>query len=100
MPTISLDTVYRTLSTLERCGLIIRVYAFDDRGRFDANLSPHQHLVCTACESVKDFHWAAFEEVELPAEAKAWGYVETKRVVLRGVCEKCSEEKQKKKGGL
>jgi Fur family peroxide stress response transcriptional regulator len=56
VPTISLDTVYRTLWTLEDHALIARVHAFDDRARFDANLTPHQHLICTRCKSVRDFH--------------------------------------------
>ena len=100
MPTISLDTVYRTLATLELNGLIFRVHAFDDRARFDANLSPHQHVVCTGCESVKDLQWQAFEVMKLPTETKEWGHVETKRVVLRGICKKCLEKKEKKRGGL
>jgi Fur family peroxide stress response transcriptional regulator len=96
IPTISLDTVYRTLLTFENHGLIARVSAFDDRARFDANLSPHQHLACTECRRIKDVHWEGFEDMEPPATTKEWGDVKTRRVVLRGICRECLKKQPKK----
>jgi len=95
-PTLSLDTVYRTLFTFEKIGLIARVQAIDDRGRFDANLAPHHHLVCTACKSVMDFYWPTFDEIPLPLETKKWGRINAKQVELRGVCDDCMARKSKK----
>ncbi len=89
MPTISLDTVYRTLVTLEHCGIVARVCAFDGRARFDANVMPHEHLACMRCKSIQDFHWQPFKQLEPPVEARQWGDVMSKDVVLRGVCKKC-----------
>ncbi len=96
LPTISLDTVYRTLLTFEHSELVARVYAFNNRARFDANLVPHQHLACTRCKSIKDFHWQPFEEMKPPAETKQWGDIMSKDAVLRGVCRKCSTMGRKK----
>jgi Fur family peroxide stress response transcriptional regulator len=92
MPTISLDTVYRTLVTFEGLGLVNRVHAFDDRARFDANVSPHQHLVCTECKSIQDFQWDAFQEMQLPVSTDNWGDVTSSHVVLRGTCKHCLEK--------
>lgn len=90
MPTIALDTVYRTLLTFEALGLISRVPAFEDRARFDANLTPHQHFACTRCKAIEDFQWEAFENMPLPsAETQAWGEVQTRNVIVKGVCRKC-----------
>ena len=89
MPSLSLDTVYRTLLTFEQFGLAVRVHAFDDRARFDADVSPHQHLACTRCKSIQDFEWEAFEEMKLPAKVKKWGQVDSKHVVLQGICSEC-----------
>ncbi|MBW2259394.1 MAG: transcriptional repressor, partial [Deltaproteobacteria bacterium] len=86
IPTISLDTVYRTLLTFEDCGLVARVPAFDDQGRFDADLSPHQHLACTECKCVEDLHWEGFEDINPPLKTKEWGDIKSKHVVLKGIC--------------
>jgi Fur family peroxide stress response transcriptional regulator len=92
MPTISLDTVYRTLLSLEHFGLVKRVHAFDDRARFDANLTPHQHLVCTTCKRITDFIWEDFEDLLPPPETKKWGVIEAKNVVFEGTCKECMEK--------
>lgn len=89
LPTISLDTVYRTLSTFEDSGLIRRIHAFDDRARFDADISPHQHLVCTHCRGIQDLNWGSFADLEPPREARKWGEVESKHAVLKGICSNC-----------
>jgi Fur family peroxide stress response transcriptional regulator len=89
LPTISLDTVYRTLTTFDRCGLISKAPIFDDRTRFDPNTEHHHHMVCVKCKDIKDFEWPDFEEAPLPAECKDWSKIETKHVQIRGVCPKC-----------
>jgi Fur family peroxide stress response transcriptional regulator len=96
IPTISLDTVYRTLCTLENHGLIARVHAFDDRARFDADLSPHQHLACTECKRVEDIQWEGFEDIKPPPKAKEWGNIKSRHVVLRGICRECLGQNAKK----
>jgi Fur family peroxide stress response transcriptional regulator len=93
IPTISLDTVYRSISTFERHGLIARMHVFDDQGRFDADLSPHHHLVCTQCKSIEDFLWGTFDGANLPSEIVGWGQIYTKHAVLRGVCRACLNRK-------
>ncbi|MBF0480594.1 MAG: transcriptional repressor [Desulfovibrionaceae bacterium] len=89
MPTLSLDTVYRTLWTFERLGLAFRVPALGEQGRFDGDLSPHHHFVCDACSEIIDFTWDAFENIALPGTEAALGRIDRKQVVLRGLCGKC-----------
>ena len=96
IPTIALDTVYRTLLTFEQFGVATRVHAFDDKARFDANVSPHQHLACTQCKSIVDFHWQDFQQMNAPAEAEKWGKVQSKYAVLKGICKQCLEKRGKK----
>ena len=95
MPTISLDTVYRTLTTLENYDIINKFNVLDDRGRFDANPTPHHHLVCTRCNGIQDFYWTIFDGIPLPPETKDWGRVHYKQVELRGVCEDCLRKREK-----
>lgn len=54
-PGMSLATVYNTLETLTRMGLI-KVVDFQARdNRHETNLSPHINLICTECGKIQDF---------------------------------------------
>ena len=55
MPTVSLDTVYRTLWWLKELGLIKTLGPPRKRTRFDANLSRHHHFICIQCGLTRDF---------------------------------------------
>ncbi len=93
-PTISFDTVYRTLRTFEKYGIISRVHILDDKGRFDTNLEHHAHIVCTQCKRITDLPWEAFEKLKLPRGTKQWGEITTKYVELRGICSACLKKKR------
>ncbi|RUM43344.1 MAG: transcriptional repressor [Desulfurobacterium sp.] len=51
---ISLTTVYRTLSSLEKAGLVVRVPTLKDKVHYDAKLEPHSHFVCVKCGAIYD----------------------------------------------
>lgn len=55
-PGTSLGTVYKTLETFEQVGMVRKVKTTDDRVRYDANLSEHDHLYCTKTNRIIDFH--------------------------------------------
>lgn len=89
LPTLSLDTVYRTLATFEELGLIARLQVLDTVGRYDGNLSRHHHLVCTRCRAIEDFVWPAFDELEAPPTAAEWGEEAGRQVQVWGICRRC-----------
>jgi Fur family peroxide stress response transcriptional regulator len=71
MPTLSLATVYKTLDTLAGIGTVRPVSRLGARGRWDANLGPHHHLVCTVCGAVTDVTEPRLEAAARPARAVA-----------------------------
>lgn len=87
-PTLSLDTVYRTLALLERCGLVHRVLDPGGGDRFDAVTDGHAHAVCRICGRFDDLPLEPRDGQELP-EAGSWGRVERRHVVCFGVCNAC-----------
>jgi Fur family peroxide stress response transcriptional regulator len=89
LPTVALDTVYRTLKTFEDMNLAKRLDIFDDQARFDANMEPHHHCVCNRCDKIVDFHWDQFDLLTLPGSAEEWGTVMDRSVVFRGICRDC-----------
>lgn len=96
-PTVSLDTVYRALSLLERLGLLSRVHFLSDRARFDANTRPHHHYVCSRCGTIKDFYSQEAYELQIPDDIRSWGTIDTMRVELEGICSKCAETNNRQK---
>jgi Fur family peroxide stress response transcriptional regulator len=90
MPTVSLDTVYRTLGWLKELGLIKTLGPPRERTRFDANLSHHHHFVCVQCGLTRDFYSDNFDKLSLPESVQSIGYVETTQVEVKGICLKCA----------
>jgi len=95
IPTISLDTTYRTLSTFERYGLASKVQVHEDRARFCGEPSPHNHLYCKVCRKIVDFPWDDLDGVNLPAEIAKWGHITSKTLILEGTCNKCLKQQSK-----
>lgn len=89
IPSISLDTVYRTLRTFEEQGVVGRVGSMRDRARFDANLEPHHHFVCRKCGHIADFTSSEFDQLRPPAAIGVLGAVDSVYVEVRGLCAKC-----------
>lgn len=93
MPTVSLDTVYRTLWMLDRLGLVAAIGPRRGSVRFDAKLERHHHYVCVRCGSMRDFESPALDALRIPAPAKGFGTIIAAQVELRGVCDRCAKEK-------
>jgi Fur family transcriptional regulator, peroxide stress response regulator len=89
IPTLSLDTVYRTLATFARHGMISKVETVESQGRFEVTLVPHHHLICSRCNTIMDFQWPSMDEAVLPEAIKNWGRIENRSVVVYGICKNC-----------
>jgi Fur family peroxide stress response transcriptional regulator len=92
LPTISLDTVYRTLWMLMDMGLITTLGIHRERVRFDGNTAIHHHFICTKCGMTRDLQSDDLSNLRAPEEVKNLGRVETTHVEFRGLCSKCSKE--------
>lgn len=90
MPTVSLDTVYRTLALLGDLGFVTTLGPRRESVRYDANLSPHHHFVCERCGMARDFESPALGELPLPDEVRELGRVTGMHLEVRGVCEACT----------
>lgn len=93
-PDISMDTVYRTLTTFVEIGLVHPVVGHGDPKRYDPNVEPHHHFRCTRCGTIIDFLEDSFDRLSLPETIKAKYTVSRVKVILEGVCDKCSQHSQ------
>lgn len=54
IPTMSLTTVYNTLSTFIEKGLVCGVTITGTEVRYDFNTESHHHFLCKKCSQIKD----------------------------------------------
>lgn len=94
MPTLSLDTVYRSLALFEHHGILAKLWGPDGRCHFDPNQEPHLHLICRKCGRIQDFTWSEFEALKRPASVGEWGRVSRVQVEMHGLCARCLERKE------
>ena len=92
LPTISLDTIYRTLTTLEKHDLVVRVETGANQARFEGRIEEHHHAICKKCGKITDFHWQFPDEANLPADILNWGQIVKKSLTLHGLCGQCIEK--------
>lgn len=88
-PNISLTTVYRTLETFEKTGLVSVVNTLYHAARYDANLDPHHHVVCVKCKKIEDVYDDSVSYLNPGSELDNYeilGY----SVLFSGICERCS----------
>ena len=88
-PRASRATVYNSLRSLERAGLVREVVSEGKAARYDAALCRHHHFFCERCGAVEDIDW-----FDLPAAVAvpALGGRKVKHydIVFRGLCEHCA----------
>ena len=93
MPTVSLDTVYRTLWLLTDLGLATTLGPRQDSVRFDANVENHHHFICTRCGLVRDFESNDLNALQIPDTVHHFGRIESTHLEVRGVCDQCTKER-------
>lgn len=88
-PNVSLTTVYRTLETFEKMGIISVVNTLYNAARYDANLEPHNHLICVRCKKVQDLYDESLNNLTIKKskDYKILGY----NILVKGVCTECQK---------
>lgn len=89
-PDISMDTVYRTLTTFSEIGLVNLVEGYGQVKRYDPDVQQHHHFRCRQCGIIIDFQEASFSRLSVPGWIKKKYSVSSLKVVLEGLCDKCS----------
>jgi len=89
-PDLSLGTVYRNISQFKEDGVIISVGVVNGQERYDGNVNPHTHFVCSSCGSVIDIQGELINpEVREKVAEKYHLQVNFSEVLFHGVCSEC-----------
>lgn len=86
-PDISLATVYRNLARFKADGKISSVATVRGIERFDANIGPHVHFICTGCDAVLDMHHIPIPSYS-PAQCGGCK-IESCALTFTGLCGDC-----------
>jgi Fur family peroxide stress response transcriptional regulator len=86
---LSLDTVYRTLSTFNEMGLIDLVDGYGTARRFDPMIEKHHHFQCRKCGTIIDFTSDYYDKIAVPRDIARNCEVIKLRVTIEGLCKKC-----------
>jgi Fur family peroxide stress response transcriptional regulator len=90
-PTMSLATVYNTLHTLARAGVVAEL-PFATGTRFDRVTTPHVNLVCQRCGDIVDAHEysAILDRLREAVTARSDFVVSAHRLDFYGLCAGCA----------
>lgn len=95
-PMMSPNTVYYTLSTLKEAGLVKEVNYWHDRSRFDANVTPHHHLICLGCRAIFDLEDRSLNQLPHKANLPKNFQVLSHQVEFYGHCALCQKKPVRK----
>ena len=91
LPHISLDTVNRTLVTLNDLGMAFTLEGTGDARRYDAILDDHQHFKCLKCKKVIDLFDETFGNISTPAKLEKCDILR-QTVYFEGICDTCKQK--------
>ena len=87
-------TVYRTLKSMVNDNSIIVIALENGINRYDGDISPHSHLICSECEKTIDiFHHDNNNIIDIENEYGC--KISNKNIIYNGVCKNCLKKKNK-----
>jgi Fur family peroxide stress response transcriptional regulator len=86
-PTMSFATVYNTLETLKRRGMVKEVMIEHGKKHFDPNIELHHHLICSKCKRIADIH--ANFDLAVPEKDMQGFKIIGSHVEFYGICPRC-----------
>lgn len=94
IPGLSHATVYNTLHELAKMGALVELDLGLGERRYDIITTDHAHLVCLECGCIENVPYDR-EALELPPEHVHGFEIVDHRVIFRGYCPSCANQKSK-----
>jgi Fur family transcriptional regulator, ferric uptake regulator len=90
-PNIGYATVYRTLKLFAESGIAREIQFGDGQTRYEhANEGEHHdHLVCTRCGAIMEFHNDAIEAIQVEVASSCGFTITHHKMELYGLCAQC-----------
>ncbi len=93
LPGLEVSTVYRTLEALSEAGLVVESRLPEGPRVFEADPSPHPHLVCENCDNIFHLETADHRRMLESLNREAAGFeVRNLHVFATGLCADCARD--------
>jgi Fur family transcriptional regulator, peroxide stress response regulator len=94
---ISITTVYNTMELLKKRGHVVElpVMIHGEGRRFDSNLTPHDHLICTSCGAVFDIEIDDDHSLLFNEKQQQGFDIKEISINVYGMCSKCKNKDSK-----
>lgn len=90
---VNLSTVYRTLSTLCKKGILLSSLMHDKKTYYQINTHAHKHiLVCENCKSQTPIEDCPMHHLENKIEEETGFIIHGHNLEILGICKKCQEK--------
>ncbi|MBA7675302.1 Ferric uptake regulation protein [subsurface metagenome] len=94
-PRLSLSTVYRTLRTLRKLGLVEELHFDETHHHYEVKTSvEHHHLVCLGCGKVAEFSCLLSPKMKENIGREKGFEVTGAEVRMTGYCAKCRQKRK------
>jgi len=91
-PTISLATVYKTITLLKELGEVMEMGFGDESNRYDGkNPHPHPHIMCVKCKSIIDPDLSSLNEMSKELSEETGYNIVSHRLDFFGICPNCQK---------
>ena len=89
VPGLTVTTVYRTLESLGRAGLVWRAGRASGHLTYELAEGQHHHLICRNCGSEAPLHEASLQDAYRKLEDISGFAIDHEHISLSGLCPKC-----------
>lgn len=96
---MSLATVYKTLDSFKKAGLVMELNVGDGCSHYDATTDCHPHVVCNKCHRVNDLDISGFDNIRRQVCDKTDYQLESEQLIFYGTCPDCLAEMNDSKAG-
>ncbi len=91
-PSMSLATVYKSIDILHRIAVVNILHTGEDSLRYDADLSPHNHVQCQICGDIRDVHDLNSKLLVEDAAEKSGYEIAGHQFYFYGICPECKKK--------
>ena len=90
-PTMSLATVYKSLTTLVEVNLVQELNLGEGNFRYDGTTYPHPHLQCINCSKVEDLDSLCLDNLNAEANKVSKYKILSNQIYFYGICPDCDK---------
>ena len=92
-PHLSIGTVYRNLTILQKQGLVKRIENGSTFDRFDSHIKPHYHFICEECGEIRDLDVEIDDTINKIVTSLTPYTIKKHEIDFYGICHQCKSRK-------